>query len=391
VTTKLVVGTSTARDEREAAAEAVAGALRGAERATFALVLCTNQYRPAALAEAVSAALGDTPWVGCCAPGVFAGSRLMRQGLVVGVMSSPLARVGIGIAPGVAEDGRTAGVKAAERALDGFPMPIPAGWSRALMVLSDGQRGTIADVVRGAMQVAGTGVVWAGGGGSGGPNGEPAPQFAHGRAHTDSVVVVAIDSPARMAAGISHGFRPYGPPTMVTRAQGSVAAELEYEVAFPVYQRTARARGDDVTLESFPDFSVTHPLGIPRADGEHVIRDPLSVDASGGLACSGEVPDGGLVRVMEGDRAGLLGAAREATSGACAGVAGPVAGAFVFDCVSRNSMLGEGFLDELEIFRSGVGRDTPLMGCLTLGEIGALGRGIPQFHNKTAVVLALGS
>jgi hypothetical protein len=32
----------------------------------------------------------------------------------------------------------------------------------------------------------------------------------------------------------------------------------------------------------------------------------------------------------------------------------------------------------------------PLLGCLSYGEIGALGRGGPQFHNKTAVVLALG-
>ena len=35
-------------------------------------------------------------------------------------------------------------------------------------------------------------------------------------------------------------------------------------------------------------------------------------------------------------------------------------------------------------------RSVPLIGCLSYGEIGALGRGGPQFHNKTAVVLALG-
>ena len=65
-------------------------------------------------------------------------------------------------------------------------------------------------------------------------------------------MVIALDTPSRLAAGISHGFRPYGPPTMVTRAEGPVAAELEYEPAFPVYQRTARARGDEVTAEPFP-------------------------------------------------------------------------------------------------------------------------------------------
>src|SRR5256885_8798467 len=53
--------------------------------------------------------------------------------------------------------------------------------------------------------------------------------FRSGRAYAESVVVAALDLSGQVAAGISHGFRPYGPPTMVTRAQGAVTAELEYE------------------------------------------------------------------------------------------------------------------------------------------------------------------
>jgi hypothetical protein len=310
---------------------------------------------------------------------------------VLGALVAPEIRVGVGVAPEVSQRGREAGMQATRQALEGFPPAAPPGWSRALIVLSDSFAGTVADVVRGALEVAGTGVVWSGGGCGDTRRQSTTPQFARGGAHVDSVAVVAIDSPARLAAGICHGFRPYGPPTMITRARGSVAAELEYEVAFSIYQRTARDRGDQVNPEDFAAFAETHPLGIPRADGEHVIRDPLSVDADGGLCCSGEVPDGSLIRVMQGDRAGLLEAARAATRDARAGLDGAVAGAFVFDCVSRRTMLGDGFVDELAIFAEGLGAETPLVGCLTLGEIGALGRGVPQFHNKTAVVLALGA
>jgi hypothetical protein len=384
----MVVGTSTRPDVEGAVAEAVAGLMAKTASPTFALVLAARPYPPPELAAVMTATLGSVPWAGCCSPGVVSARRLLRQGLVVGLLSSPGARVGHGVAP-LGTDGRRAGASATTRALEGFPPSPPEGVTRAVLIFSDASPPSCADVVRGAMEIAGTGVVWAGVG-VGGTDGVPRGQFGGGRAHMDSVVVVALDLRSRVAAGISHGFRPYGPPTLVTRAQGAVAAELEYEPAFAVYQRAAHARGDRVTRESFADFATNHPLGIPRADGEHVIRDPLRVEPDGGLRCFAEVPDGSLIRVMEGDRDCLLAAARAASAGARAAVAGPLAGAVVFDCVSRAVMLGSSFEDELETFAGELDTSVPMIGCLSHGEIGALGRGGPQFHNKTAVVLALG-
>jgi hypothetical protein len=388
VTTTMVVGVSTRSDVQGATREAVGAALDGAAEPVFALVLAAEPYPPEELAGALAGALGAVPWAGCCSAGVFSGRQLLRRGLVVGVISSPGAQVGIGV-QGLPPDGRAAGAMATTRALQGFPPAPPVGWTRAVLMFSDASRANTADVVRGALEIAGTAVVWAGAGVGGGGS-TPRAQLARGRAHTDSVVIVALDVAAQLAAGISHGFRPYGPTTLITRAQGAVATELEYEPAFDVYQRTAAARGDRVTPESFLAFATTHPLGIPRADGEHVIRDPLRVESDGSLCCFAEVPDGSLIRVMEGDRAGLLEAARWASAQARAAVHGPLAGAVVFDCVSRAGMLGASFDDELETFASALEVPVPLLGCLSHGEIGALGRVGPQFHNKTAVVLALG-
>ena len=389
MTTTMVVGASTLTDVEGAVREAIGGALAGAAAPVFALVLAADPYPPPALAAAVSEALGSIPWAGCCSTGVFHGSRLLHRGLVVGLVGSPGAQVGIGVEASLGRDGRRAGAAATTRALEGFPPAPPDGWTRAVLVFSDASLGNTADVVRGALEIAGTGVVWAGAG-VGGDRSAPRAQLALARAYTDSVVVAALDLPARLAAGIGHGFRPYGPPTLVTRARGVVAAELEYEPAFAVYQRAARARGDEVTAESFPAFATNHPLGIPRADGQHVLRDPLRVDPDGGLRCIAEVPDGSLLRVMEGDREGLLAAARTASAQARGAVPGPLAGAVIFDCVSRSAMLGEAFEDELAIVSEELDRGVPVLGCLSFGEIGALGRGGPQFHNKTAVVLALG-
>jgi hypothetical protein len=113
------------------------------------------------------------------------------------------------------------------------------------------------------------------------------------------------------------------------------------------------------------------------------------VGEDGSLRCVAEVPDGSLVRVMEGDEEALLGAAREASSDARTAAEGPLEGALVFDCVSRSLLLGEATRHELAALRAGIGGDVPLVGCLTFGEVAVLGAGLPQLHNKAVVVLGL--
>ena len=45
--------------------------------------------------------------------------------------------------------------------------------------------------------------------------------------------------------------------------------------------------------------------------------------------------------------------------------------------------------EELAGIGEGIGGGVPMMGCLTFGEVGAPESGMPQFHNKTAVVFAM--
>jgi hypothetical protein len=363
--------------------------MQGATDPVFALVLSTDQYEHETLADAMSRTLGSVAWAGCCTAGVFGSDRvLLNQGLVVGVMSSRDAHIGIGVGGPVSSDGVAAGRVAASKALGALPANAP-NRHRSLILLPDALTGNAADVVRGAAAEAGSGIAWAGGGAGDNLRFVRTAQYAQGRALRDHVVAIAIDLPQPIGAGIRHGWRPYGPPTMVTRARGATAVELEYEKAFDVYRKTVEHRGDSVTLDTFAAFAMTHPLGIPQADGEHVIRDPLAVDPDGGLRCVAEVPDGTLVRVMEGDRDALLAAALAAAQSARETIAGAVGGAFVFDCVSRSLMLRDDVGMELAAFQEGLGATVPIMGCLTFGEVGALGTGIPQFHNKTAVLLAL--
>jgi hypothetical protein len=260
---------------------------------------------------------------------------------------------------------------------------------RTILAFGDGLSGSLDEVVRGGVQEAGAGAVWAGGGAGDNLRNVRAWQFARGAAFRDSVVAVILDTPRRVALGIRHGFRPYGAPRLVTRASGSAAIELEFEPAFDVYRNTAAARGDEVDEDNFASFAMTHPLGIPQANGEHVLRDPLAIDADGSLRCVAEVPEGSLVRVMQAERSDLVAAAQAASIEARARVEGAPAGAIVFDCVSRAKLLGPSIEDELAAIRAGIGSEVPMMGCLTFGEVAGRSAAAPQFLNKTTVVLAV--
>jgi hypothetical protein len=340
------------------------------------------------LAEALGRELGGIPWAGCCTAGVFARGELLRQGLVVGVFSTRDTTFGVGVGGLVSRDARASGRDAIAEAVAELP-PTTPDRTRAILLLPDALTCNVAEVVRGAAQEAGAGVIWAGGGAGDNLRFVRTAQFARGEALHDHVVAIAIDSPREIGVGIHHGYRPYGPPTLVTRAAAATAVEFEYEPAFDIYCRAAERRGDHVDMGGFASFAMTHPLGIPQADGDFVIRDPLRVEADGGLHRVGEVPDGCLMRVMEAEQADILAAARSAAIDARQGVTGPTGGAIVFDCVSRATLLGPHFRSELRTIQRSVGVGVPVMGCLTFGEIAAQGNAAPQFLNKTAVVLAL--
>jgi hypothetical protein len=288
----------------------------------------------------------------------------------------------------VSADGRAAGRASVALALEALP-PASKDRHRAAVLLPDALTGNSADVVRGAAEEAGSGVAWVGGGAGDNLRFLHTAQYAFGRAFRDRTVAVVIDSPRRPGTGMRHGWRPYGPPSLVTRALGASVVELDYERAFDVYRRTAERRGTVVSPATFAQFAMSHPLGIPQADGEHVIRDPLSVGEDGSLRCVAEVPDGSLVRIMEGNEEALLSAAWEAGSDARHAAEGTLGGALVFDCVSRSLLLGDATRQEVAALRAGIGEKVPLIGCLTFGEVAVLGAGMPQLHNKAVVVLGL--
>jgi hypothetical protein len=143
--------------------------------------------------------------------------------------------------------------------------------------------------------------------------------------------------------------------------------------------------------EGFTRLALMHPLGLGRPRGEEEVRFIGGADFAGrSLHCIAEVPQGGLVWIMEGDADSVLGAADAACDDSLAALCGaPPLGMLAFDCIARRAVLGEqGIRTEIDRLAARAA-GAPVAGFYTYGEI-ARTRGVRGFHNETLVVLSIG-
>lgn len=190
---------------------------------------------------------------------------------------------------------------------------------------------------------------------------------------------------AKLNLGIRHGWQRLAGPLVVTKSEGNIIKQLNWQEAFKVYREIVEADcGLEIRPENFFDISKRYPFGMIREQDEDVVRDPITCSEKGELVCVGEVPSNSVLYILKGDKDQLLQASAQAydDSGA-ATEANPHGISIVMDCISRNLFLEDRFGEELAPLQQEV---NPAIGALTLGEISSYGLGALEFFNKTIVI-----
>jgi len=379
------VGHATADGEaggRTAGREAAAAAVRGADPALL-LVFATPFADLREVAHGVRSQVPpDVAVIGCSTSGEIADRTVGSGGVVVVALGGPGLSVRTA-AGSLAEGPRAAGIAAAS-CIAGVDRP-----HRALLLLYEGLSGSRSEIVRGAYGVVGAGVPLVGGG-AGDELAMRRTEQLHGdEVLTGAVVAAAIGSDAPIGIGVGHGWRRIGEPIVVTASDGDRILRLDDRPALDCFlDRLGAPAGvgpDDVEWQM---RALEHPLGLSRPGGEEV-RAVLGVDHEDRSLLCGDVPQGTMVWIMEGD----AGSAQAGTAIACdealAALGGrtPV-GVVAFDCAARRNLLGpEGTAQEVELMAERLG-GAPVGGFYTYGEI-ARTRGSRGVHNATPVLLAL--
>ena len=349
-----------------AALDDATNAVQGASGVRSLIVLLAEGQGWSASALDAWARRQTLPLLGGVFPRVLAQRRLLAHGgVVVGLpWAAPVHRIALAAQP-----------------------QIPAALAQAasLLVLTDGLGAHIQPLIDALYNEVGVGVRTVGGGcGSLSLRQQPCVLTAQGF-EADVAAVAAL--PVPLTLGVRHGWQPLdaGLVLEATEAQGNVVHTLNWEPALTVYRRLVEpVAGVAIDADNFFEVAKAFPLGLLRADGEFIVRDPIRVEGEA-LVCVGAVRPHTTLTLLTGSPQTLLQAA-----GDLGRLSAPtVSGRLVFDCISRVLFLGEdsGFSAELQRL---VPDEVPTAGALTLGEVAG---GIPTqrlaFCNKTATLALL--
>jgi hypothetical protein len=217
-----------------------------------------------------------------------------------------------------------------------------------------------------------------------------------GEAGTDRLVAIGLYGDAiRVGTGSASGWMPFGAIRRVTRIEGHVLYALDRKPALQLYRNYL---GDKTTELS--SSGLLYPLALLN-DGESgdgdwrsgdtagngLIRSILNIDwDTQGLVLAGELPLGGLVRLMHADNDSLIDGAVAAASQVLAR-SGPDAAVLLVSCVGRRGVMGDDVDDEIDAVRSVFPAGTSIAGFYSYGEIGPFGPDrCAELHNQSMTI-----
>lgn len=199
--------------------------------------------------------------------------------------------------------------------------------------------------------------------------------------------VLAFLLPNTPGVQLEHGYHIPEQALIASSTRGNCISQIDWQPAFTRYrQLVAEHYGQAIDHKNFYQLGVHYPFALIRGENEILIRIPVAVVEDGALLCIGEIPQGALLTVAQAvapgntDAIAKLSGSYKATNAA--------QGMF-FYCAGRRMHLGESAvrteLSELMRFLP----LQPVLGALSLGEIGQSPAGYPLFHNAAVMAMPL--
>ena len=358
----------------------------------LAVVFMTEQFDEQKAIEGIRSVTGDTPLVGCTAPSLICNGKIYQDGLGVAIIESDTLKVSVGVSDNLSQDaketGRQLGVLAST-------VEVPEGQpkNQVLLVFADASmtKGVVTDALYEAFREFGSSFRFFGGGSADNLHFKKSVQILNDQVHRDAITGALIASDSPQGISLRHGWEPTGRNLVVTKAEGKTVKELDGQPALELYMNSLNEDVKNFDFSQFYGFASGHPLGIPMATGEYIVRDPLSASVEdNSITFVSEVPENSIVRIMAGSKESLLAASSEAASEAKEALDGKSpALILIADCVSRLLYLGDHAQTEISAIGTSLGGDVPMLGFFSFGEIGIEKGGPPALYNKTCGIYVL--
>jgi hypothetical protein len=188
--------------------------------------------------------------------------------------------------------------------------------------------------------------------------------------------------------GSHAGWLDFGPERHITRADGNVLFELDGKPALDLYKTYLGARA-----QGLPGTALLFPLAVRRdaRDAQVLIRTILGIDeAANTMTFAGDLPQGGVARLMRANTEKLIDSAGFASQQARGALTDRDDALLIsVSCVGRRLVLGQRTEEEVEMVLEGAPPRSTHVGFYSYGEIAPAARGgACELHNQTMTVTA---
>lgn len=191
-----------------------------------------------------------------------------------------------------------------------------------------------------------------------------------------------------MTQGCAHGWDEFGPPRLITRAEGNILYELDGQPALDLYEKYL---GDEAA--ELPGSALRFPLLVsePGEAGREIIRTVLDVDrVARTLTFASAVQTGWKARLMRGALDRLAQGAASAAADVAAAQSDSDGLAILVSCVGRRIVFGQWAEDETDAVASILAPRLRQIGFYSHGEISsASADAFLGLHNQTMTIVAL--
>lgn len=215
-------------------------------------------------------------------------------------------------------------------------------------------------------------------------------QFYGNKVLTDSLPMLLFSGPLAYSLGVESGWTPIGKRMTVTQSEGHILKTLDDKPAFDLYVHYL----GDVLKENLAGIG-SYPLAVYEEGLDRFyLRVPKSAHTDNGYVdFLGEVPEGAQVQITQAIRDEIInGVDRSVESALNQYPQDSKPGmAMMFSCTGRKIALGTRTRDEVRRAKAGLGKDIPMTGFYSFGEIGPVAdHAHARYHNTTFVTLLIG-
>ena len=392
------IGTSNDIDSAQAGYGAYKSAVSkiGENTPNLIILFASSNFNQKELIHGIRQAGGIMMLVGCSSAGEITNSGVGVKSAAVMVISSDSIGFYSGLGKGVEADPRKAGFDAANEIKENSGDSL-----KSIIIFPDILSGNASEIIRGVFESLGEGIPIVGGAAGDDFLFNKTYQYCNNDIVSDSVSALGLSGNFTMGVGVKHGWMPIGIPMVATKSRGTILYELDNRPAIKLYEEYFGMSSEDLLKDVLAKLAIRYPLGVklPYME-EYLVISPLTVEEKGSVKCSTGILEGSEVRLMIGSKEKASIASEEAALSLMRDFEKKhkkPSFVLMFSSVARSKLFGREEEGEIRRVMSVIGKEVPLFGFYTYGEIAPIKNffskeknNFSKFYNETITLFGIG-